>query len=265
MLPPKFKTAALLTSLILLLLVVVTIGGLLLPHLYTDAPSIKKAWYGNDLVTLLVIVPLLFLSLLAALEGSERAQLLWVGALGYTVYNYAFYLFGAAMNAFFLFYVALFSLSIYALALVWSAINVRSINKHFSQHTPLKRIALFLLLVALPLAFFELSQYTRFLVTGTVPEAPSLIFALDLSIVVPTTALAAVLLWRHHPWGYILGAIMLVKSFAYGLVLCLAAAFVADFGASGAWDPLMPFYLFITIGGMAGTIALLRHLHTQPS
>jgi hypothetical protein len=32
--------------------------------------------------------------------------LLWLGAVGYAFYNYAFYLFGAALNAFFPLYVA---------------------------------------------------------------------------------------------------------------------------------------------------------------
>ena len=39
-------------------------------------------------------------------SGSARGLLLWLGVIGYTAYNYGFYLFGAALNAFFPLYLA---------------------------------------------------------------------------------------------------------------------------------------------------------------
>ena len=244
--------------------ILASVGGLF-GHLYRDETAIRHAWYGTDIVTLSVVVPLLTVALIKAQKGSERALLVWAGGLGYTAYNYAFYLFGAQFNALFLVYVALFSLSVYALVLLLSAIDVKTIGQHFGNHAPLKGLALFLLLVALPLGVFELAQVSAYLFTGKLPTVPPLIFALDLSIIVPTSALAAVLLWRRSAWGYVLGAIMLVKAATYGLALCLATAFVAGFRASGTWDPLLPFYLFVALGGIGGCYALLRHLTPQPA
>jgi hypothetical protein len=234
-------------------------------ELYGDEEWIENAFYGTDLVTLFLVVPMMIASLVQTLKGSERARLVWMGLLGYTAYNYAFYLFGAQFNPLFLVYVALFSLSIYALVLVVSATDIKALGHRFDSHTPRKLVSLFLLLVSLPLGIFELSQCLGYLFTGKLPQVPSLIFALDLSIIVPTTALSAVLLWRRHPWGYVLGAIMLVKAFTYGMGLILSTAFVAGFSASGTWDPLLPFYVFVAVGGLLSGLALLRHLKPQTS
>lgn len=258
------KTAALLTAIIILLCIVAAAGGFF-GELYRDEEWIENAFYGTDLVTLFVVVPMMIAALVQSLKGSERARLVWMGLLGYTAYNYAFYLFGAQFNALFLVYAALFSLSIYALVLVVQATDIKALSRHFDAHAPRKLVAAFLVLVSLPLGIFELSQCIGYLFTGKLPEAPPLIFALDLSIIVPTTALAAVLLWQRRPWGYVLGAIMLVKAFTYGLGLVLSTAFVAGFSASGTWDPLLPFYVFIAVGGLLSGLALLRHLKPQTS
>ena len=56
-------------------------------------------------------------------RGSVRALLLWLGTLAYAVYNYAYYLFGAALNAFFPLYVAALITAALALILALFAIS----------------------------------------------------------------------------------------------------------------------------------------------
>src|SRR3954465_10723718 len=89
--------------------------GLASPTAYRDADWIKAAWFGNDWITLLVAAPLMWASGRAA-SGSSRAALVYLGAVGYSVYNYAFYLFGAAMNVFLPLYVLTLGVAIVALA-----------------------------------------------------------------------------------------------------------------------------------------------------
>lgn len=50
------------------------------------------------MTTLMVAVPLLVASLLLAKRGSRVAQAVWLGALAYSLYNYAYYVFGASFN-----------------------------------------------------------------------------------------------------------------------------------------------------------------------
>lgn len=103
----KFKIAFVLSGIIAVLMFLASIGGLLIEKVYRDNEFFAALWRGNDWVTLFVAVPLLFGALFYARGGSFRAQLVWLGMLAYALYNYAFYLFAAAFNQLFLFYVAI--------------------------------------------------------------------------------------------------------------------------------------------------------------
>ena len=80
--------------------------GLIFSGQYRDVVWIRETWFGNDWVTLVVAVPALVLASRIAARGSSRAHVVRLGLLAYAVYNYAFYLFGAALNVFFPVYVA---------------------------------------------------------------------------------------------------------------------------------------------------------------
>ena len=95
---------------IAILAALTSIGGLLRPDLYRDNLFVKTTWLGNDAVTLFIAVPILIAALVYSAKGSSKGQLIWMGMLDYMLYNYAFYLFGAAFNVFFLLYAALLAL-----------------------------------------------------------------------------------------------------------------------------------------------------------
>jgi hypothetical protein len=258
----NFKWCYTLSILVVGLAIVASVGGLTVPGLYNDRELIKSIWKGNDIVTLALVVPLFIITMLLTKRGSVHAKLVWMGLLGYSLYNYAFYLFGAAFNKFFLLYVAIFALSVYGLIIGLSSINMRALKTGLTKTKAYKWISVYLLFIALPLGLFEVNQCINYIITGNSPAAPPLIFALDLSIIVPNTALAAILLWKGSAWGYVLGTIMLVKAFTYGLVLSITTALVAGFTLSGHWDPLMPFYVFVTVGGLLCVSVLLSKLKT---
>lgn len=223
-------------------------GGLIFPSLYRDIPLYKAAWLGNDVVTLMLI-PVLLWSFHHARKGHHRPYLLWLGVLLYMFYNYAFYLFGATFNRFFVLYAGIFTLSLYALVLGLLHICPRVEGRSNTSPALRRAASVFLLLVAIPLAWVELSEYVRFVLTGKDPEIPVLILALDLTLVVPNTVMAAILIWRAHSWGVILTAMMLVKSFSYGAVLIIGTVRIATAGLA-PWDPLLPFYIFVCAGGL---------------
>ena len=92
--------------------------GLLFRGQYRDAEWIAATWLGNDWVTLLVALPLLKRRTCAGeARISTRPVALWLGMLGYAIYNYAYYLFGAALNAFFPLYLAAVIMAAIALIL----------------------------------------------------------------------------------------------------------------------------------------------------
>lgn len=250
------KSAQWLTYAIALLALAATLSGILIPTLYRDNPVIKTAWLGNDIVTL-VLTPLLLHAFHQSKKGSHKATLLWLGLVAYMFYNYAFYLFGAAFNAFFLIYVALFTLSFYALFLGVIHLNVHAMRDIGAIALHRSATVVFLLLVALPLATVELRQVFIFLFKGRAPEIPILVLTLDLAFIIPNTILSAILLWKKNIWGNVLAAIMLVKSFTYGLVLIAGTALIG-FLDRGQWDPLLPYYVFICAGGLILLLPLLK-------
>ena len=258
----NFKTALVLSAIIAMLAAITSLGGLHFSDLYRDSEFIKNAWFANDWVTLVVAVPGLIASMRLVQKGSQRAQLVWMGLLLYMLYNYAFYLFGAAFNEFFLLYVALFTLSGYALIFGLSSLDVNAISQKFDKKTPVLWLGIFLFFLAVPLLVVEGGRCIKFIFNGIEPEAPSLIFALDLSFVVPATILAAVWLWQRRAWGYVLSTMMLVKGVTYVLVLSASALrlFLID---SPERDEFLPFYLFVATGSVVGLTALLRNLRPK--
>lgn len=242
-------------------------AGLFAPGFYRDSLYLQTLWRGNDAVTLFIIVPALILSLWAYRRGSQRGLLLWMGLLLYLAYNYAFYLFAAAFNAAFPLYAALLSISGFALAFGLYGLPFRQLT--FSRHRRGWVVA-YLLLIAAVLCGVEIPPIIRFLADGTVPplveqtdHPTSVVYALDLAIVVPLSLLAGFWLWQGKRWGYLLAVLMLVKGCTYGLVLS-ANSLILRFTHMGE-DSLLPFYLFVMLGGLAGLLWLLRPVRAAPA
>lgn len=101
----KLKTGYILSMIIGFLIAAASIGGLFRDGLYRNNLWATSQFQGSDLVRLVVVVPLFFLTLHYTRRGSIRALLIWIGIIWLTLYDYAFYLFGAAFNEFFLIYV----------------------------------------------------------------------------------------------------------------------------------------------------------------
>ena len=72
-----------------------------------------------------------------------------------------------------------------------------------------------------------------------------IVFALDLALLVPGMVLGALWLWQRRPWGYVLGAMMLVKGTLYPLALIGMGVFYTN--ATGTWDALMPFWVAFAV------------------
>ena len=186
---------------------------------------------GNDLVTLVVAVPVLALAIIYAARGSVRARLLWLGALFYMVYNYAFYIFGIPVTRLYLSWIVIFVLSGLAFALGIGNLDVKAISRRFSLRTPGKPVAAYLLYVAAMVSFLWISRWVKFLLTGQVPDvngsqyAYQVIAAVDLSFMVPLQIPAAYLLWRRRPWGYVLGVVALVQGAMYTAVMAMVCVF----------------------------------------
>jgi len=271
LLPANLKTAFILTTIIAVLAMVAPAGGLLLDGLYRDNLFVTSAWQGNDLVTLIIAVPVLVGALLFSRRGSRRALLVWMGVLDYMLYNYAFYLFGAAFNRFFLIYVALLALSILALIFGLANLDVHEISRRFRERTPVRWISGYLLLVAVGLSAIYVAQSLGFILTGQLPpivtrtdHPTSVVFALDLTLLVPYLVLGAIWLLQRKPWGYVLAGILTVKGSAYTLALTAGSLWAARAGVEGAAAEA-PLWILLTVLGLAASVLLYANMNPESS
>jgi len=187
---------------------------------YWDTISSAAQTQANDLVTLVLGLPLLAISFWLSSRGSLRGQLLLTGTLGFILYTYITMCFGAAYNSLFLVYVALFSLSLYAFILSMMSFDLETLPSHFSKKLPRGWIAGLLFFAAAFLAVAWLGRIAATFSSGAIPALENttsmFIQAMDLGIIVPMCVLAGILLLRRAPWGYLLASVGMMKFLTMG-------------------------------------------------
>ncbi|MHB8050769.1 MAG: hypothetical protein ACYDHQ_06070 [Coriobacteriia bacterium] len=265
MMRPGLRAARVLSVALTALMAIQSALGLLAPGIYRDVAWIRAAWFGNDIVTLVVAVPALAWALVASGRGSRRGELAWFGMLAYAVYNYAYYLLGARLNAVFPLYVVLFVLAVLTLVFALARLDVAGLAARFSVRTPARIVAGYMGLTGVGLGIAWLAQWAAWVFGGVEPavgeDAFALIAALDLTLIVPYFILGAVALWQRRPWGYVLGAFMCVKGFTYTLVLAASSTVSATRGIEGAAAQI-PIWGAWTVVGVAAAALLLRGLNS---
>jgi len=225
-----------------------SLAGLMAPEQYRDVEWIKATWYGNDWLTLIVAVPLLLTSAVVAVRGSLRAFLLWAGAVGYAVYNYAFYVLGAALNAFFPLYVVCVVLAAVMLIITLAKLDAAAMALSARPAAPLPLIGGSFIMIGAGLAVVWTAMWAAHVFAGRPtpvdPEAFRLVAALDLSMMVPALVCGGVLLWRRRPWGVVLAAIAGVQGSLYLAVLSINSLIAIERGLATwpgelvVWAPL---------------------------
>jgi hypothetical protein len=227
-----------LSALIVGFMATASIVGLFLDGLYTDGAWAREALRGGDLVTLALVVPLLLGALFLSVRGSRRAQVVWVAMLGYSIYNYAYYVFGAEFNDVFLLHIAILSMSIFALAVLAPRLDVAGIAARIRGGAAARWVGAFLVLVGLGQGGLWAFLIVRFALTGELlPDIPEdgqhLVFALDLALLAPTLVLAGILLFRRTAVGLVMGAAVALFGAVYQVNLNMAGVFQDAAGVPG--------------------------------
>ena len=259
----EIKVARTLTVLLIVLMAVQSTLGLIFSAEYRDVAWIAATWWGNDLVTLLVAVPLFVVALTLSSRASVRGTLLWAGMLAYAAYNYAYYLLGAAMNRFFVLYVVCTLVAVSALILLLIDLDADSIAERFRARTPARIIGGYFMFVAAGLSAIWLGTWAAYAFAGrptpVETEAFKLVAALDLTLMVPALGLGGYLLFRRKSWGYVITSLAGVQASLYLLVLTVNSAVAMQRGlAGGAELPIWGALLAMTTAATTILFASIR-------
>ncbi len=262
----KLRTAFILSILVIVLSVVASAGGLLIENIYQDNAFVKSAWFHNDIVTLVLAVPIFILSLILSIRGSDRAKLVWLGCLFYMTYNFGFYLFGTSLNPYFLIYVLIVVLSVFGLIYGLSGLNHQNLYQKFSKKIPVKPISIYMIIWALLLTVAWVSQTTGYFFTGELPQimiasggATNLVAIMDLTLIVPPVILGAVYLWQKKVWGYIIGAMINTMGVIY-LTLLIVGTIGMYINGEGTMELLWLWGLLFA-GCFTSSVLLIWNLH----
>ena len=230
---------------------------------FYDTVNSAAQMQGNDLITLVVGLPLLAVSTWLAFRGSLRGQLLLTGTLGFFLYTYLSMSALTAYNTLFLVYVALFALSLYAFILSMLSFDLARLPQHFSPRLPRRLIAGVLFAAG---AFLALAWIGRVLpemspnrVAALENTTTRVIQAMDLALIAPLAFVAGIFLLRRSPWGYLLAPVLVMKSIT--MTLAVSAMVVSQALAGTPESPVIgvPF-IVLTLVNLAAAGLLLQHV-----
>ncbi|GAB3843871.1 hypothetical protein GCM10027610_057330 [Dactylosporangium cerinum] len=216
----------------------------------------------------------------AAVRGSLRAYLTWLGCLAFTVYNYAIYAFSVQFGPLFLLWTAVLGLATFALIGGVATLNVAAVEGRYAGRA-MPLTAWLLIGVATLFAAIWLSEIIPDLAAGgssrsatdwNVPTNP--VHVLDLAFFLPAVAVSGVLLLRRHPLGYATAAGQLVFLALTCLPILVTPVVAALRGHDPAWAVVMPVGLVFattttvltrTLRGLTGGRSVSRNPRTRNS
>jgi hypothetical protein len=192
----------------------------------STAGVLVPGFLAQDVINLVLALPILLGSLWLVRRGSLIGLLLWPGTLFYVLYTYALYLVGAPFSALFLAYVGLVALSAYTTIGIVASIDAEQVRQRLAGVVPARTVGGILV----GLAFLTLAQdaggalVSALAGGGSVDPVAHRVWIADLVVEVPAVLIGGVLLWRRKMLGYVAGAGLLLQ---FGLTPTGLAAVLA--------------------------------------
>ncbi|MFL0269087.1 hypothetical protein [Candidatus Clostridium radicumherbarum] len=181
-----------------------------------DSVSVAAQGIAQDIVTIIVGVPLLVVSLYLSRKDLLKGRLLLAGTLGYFLYTYTSYCFVWMYNSLFLIYVILMSSSFFAFLLTMMSFDMESLKISFNEKLPVRLLGSFFIFLGTAIGLMWLGRIVPSLINGSEPvgieQYTTLpIQALDLGFIVPTAIISGVLTIKRETFGYLLSSVITVK------------------------------------------------------
>jgi hypothetical protein len=188
-----------------------------LPSVLTGAAVGNGNLRGTALVVLLLGVPTLLTAMAGTARGSTRWPVVWLGTLGYLLYQAVLFCFATPLNGLFLCYVAYLGFAVWSIVALFPAVDQRAFGSRLSVGMPSRFVAAFALAIAVLNAVAWLAAIVPALLG---PDPASLmkgtglltnpVYVQDLAIWLPLLTVAALACRQRRAWGVLVTGAMLV-------------------------------------------------------
>ncbi|HDQ73924.1 MAG TPA: hypothetical protein ENN19_17780 [Chloroflexi bacterium] len=119
-----------------LLMTAASLAGLLAPHTLYPTEALRHGFVSNDVVNLVLGLPLLLVAPVLTRRGQLLGLLFWPGALFYVTYNYIAYAVTRPLTWQFVLYLALVGLSTWAILRLLKSIDGAAVQAQLAGAVP---------------------------------------------------------------------------------------------------------------------------------
>ncbi len=224
MISPRFhRTYIWLTAILSVMTAFTSVAGIIHPDIYRPftPDDIVPVAAGRDIISLAVAIILLFL-FIPIRKGVERLWLIWVGLTGYLMSGYAIYSFEGVYNSFFIFYVAIWGLSLFNLIFFFYHADLSPFKNVVGKTIPANSIAAFLFFLVFLFGSFWVTMIFHSIQDQSVPQGNTLI-TMDLGFFLPLLFLAGILTVRKKTLGLFLTVVLLIRMAAFSISMFLGS------------------------------------------
>lgn len=179
-------------------------------------PKLLSLFLGQDLLNVVVGLPVLVGGMWLVRRGSLIGLLLWPGGLFYVLYDYAYYALGAPFNALFIPYLVLMTASAYATIAIVASIDGTAVRQRLLSTVRPRLTGGYLVGLALLFTALWTAMSLSALASGTQLDlVPRVVTTLDLTVQLPALLVGGVLLWRRESLGYVVAFGLLLQASTY--------------------------------------------------
>ena len=235
-----------LSILIALLMAGVSTAGLVFQSSFYPTEALRGSFVSNDMVNLIIGLPILLGSMWLARRGHLIGLLFWLGALFYILYNYIAYAVATSQMLAFCLYLGLVFLSVYTMFGLFLIVDLTAIQNRLIGTVP-ERLAGGVL-VGLGTLFFVrgVAQVAGSVFGHAALARPDLAVQVADLITTPAWIVGGLLLWRRQAFGYASGAGLLFQ--ASMLFIGLLSYFILQPFLAAMPFPLTDFVVIFVMG-----------------
>lgn len=202
---------------------VLSLAGLIFPSKIYPSEALIQTFMTNDVINLIVGIPILVGSIWLTGREQLAGLLLWPGALLFVFYNYIAYMIGIPFSALTLAYLVLVLLSAYIIFELLKTIDRQAVQEQLSGNVSEKIAGWFLVIFGILFIFRAISVIVDPLIYQTVLPATELGVSIADIIISTLWFIGGILLLRKVPLGYTsgLGLLFAASMLFVGLIIFL--------------------------------------------